>query len=100
VVRFPAEETFLFSIHFRPALGLTQPCIQRVPGALSLGVKRQGREADHSSPSNKEFKNGGVTLHSLISFHSMILKYIIKYKVNFAFEGAIKVIIGIYSSYI
>jgi hypothetical protein len=30
------------------ALGLTQPPIQWVPGALSLEVKRPGREADHS----------------------------------------------------
>jgi hypothetical protein len=30
------------------ALGPTQPSIQWVPGALSLGVKRPGREADHS----------------------------------------------------
>jgi hypothetical protein len=29
------------------ALGPTQPSIQWVPGALSLGVKRPGREADH-----------------------------------------------------
>jgi hypothetical protein len=32
------------------ALGPTQPPIQWVPGALSLGVKRPGREADHSPP--------------------------------------------------
>jgi len=31
----------------RTALGSTQPPIQWVPGALSLGVKRSGREADH-----------------------------------------------------
>jgi hypothetical protein len=31
----------------RPALGSTQPPIQWVPGALSPGIKRQGREADH-----------------------------------------------------
>jgi len=28
----------------------TQPPIQGVPGALSLGVKRPRRETDHSSP--------------------------------------------------
>jgi hypothetical protein len=39
------------------ALGPTQPPLQGVPGALSLSVKRPGREADHSSPSNAEVKN-------------------------------------------
>jgi hypothetical protein len=41
-----------------PALGPNQPSIQWVPGALSVGVKRPGREADHSRPpSNAEVKN-------------------------------------------
>jgi hypothetical protein len=43
---------FLFTTAFRPALGLTQPPVQWVQGALSLGVKRPGREADHSPPSS------------------------------------------------
>jgi hypothetical protein len=37
-------------------LGPTQPPIQWVPGALSLGVKWPGREADHSPPSSAEVK--------------------------------------------
>jgi hypothetical protein len=39
-----------FSLHrnVRPALGPTQPPIQWVPATLPLGVKRPGREADHS----------------------------------------------------
>jgi hypothetical protein len=41
----------------RTALGPTQPPIQWVPGALSLGVKRQGREADHSPPFSAEVNN-------------------------------------------
>jgi hypothetical protein len=36
---------FIFTIMSRMALGPTQPPIQWVPGALSLGVKRPGREA-------------------------------------------------------
>jgi hypothetical protein len=48
---------FLFTPTSRPALGLTQPPIQWVPGVLSLAVKRQGREANHSSPSNAEVEN-------------------------------------------
>jgi hypothetical protein len=37
--------------------GPTQPPIQWVPGALSLEVKRQGHEADHSPPFSAEVKN-------------------------------------------
>jgi hypothetical protein len=48
---------FLFTIASRTVLGPTQPPIQRVPGAPSLGVKRPGREADHSPPSSAEVKN-------------------------------------------
>jgi hypothetical protein len=47
---------FLFTTASRPALGPTQPPIQWVPGALSLGVKLPGREAAHS-PSSAEVKN-------------------------------------------
>jgi hypothetical protein len=47
---------FLFATASRTALGPTQSPIQWVPGALSLGVKRPGREADHSSPSTTEVK--------------------------------------------
>jgi hypothetical protein len=43
---------FLFTAASRTALGPTQPPIEWVPAAFSLGVKRPGREADHSSPSN------------------------------------------------
>jgi hypothetical protein len=47
-VRFPAGlGIFLFTTASRAALGPTQPPIQRVRGALSMGVKRPGREADH-----------------------------------------------------
>jgi hypothetical protein len=35
----------------------TQPPIQWVPAALSVRVKRPGREADHSSLSRAEVKN-------------------------------------------
>jgi len=34
----------------------TQPPIQWVPGALSPGVKRPGRETDHSPPSSTVVK--------------------------------------------
>jgi hypothetical protein len=34
-----------------------QPPTQRVPGALSFGVKRPGRGGEHSPPSNVVVKN-------------------------------------------
>jgi hypothetical protein len=46
---------FLFSTLSGPILGATQ--LQWVPGALSLGVKRPGHEADHSPPTSDEVKN-------------------------------------------
>jgi hypothetical protein len=48
---------FHFTTASRTALGPTQPPIQRVPWALSPGVKRPRREADHSPPSSSEVKN-------------------------------------------
>jgi hypothetical protein len=47
---------FIFTTAFRTALGPTQPPIQWVPDALSVGLKRPGREADHSPPSTAEVK--------------------------------------------
>jgi hypothetical protein len=48
---------FLFATVSRPALGHTQSPIQWVSAAISLGVKRPGREADHSPPSSDKVKN-------------------------------------------
>jgi hypothetical protein len=45
-----------FTTASRTALGPTQTPIQWEPGALSLGVKRPVREADHSPPSSAEVK--------------------------------------------
>jgi hypothetical protein len=60
VLRFDSRRglgIFLFTTASRTALGPSQPPIQWVPGTLSLGVKRQGHEADHSPPSSAEVKN-------------------------------------------
>jgi hypothetical protein len=49
--------TFVITNVSRSALGPTQPPIQWVPTALSLGVQWPGSEADHSPPYSAEFKN-------------------------------------------
>jgi hypothetical protein len=48
---------FLFTTVSTPALGPIQPPIRWVSGTLSLGIKRPGREADHSPLSSAEVKN-------------------------------------------
>jgi hypothetical protein len=47
---------FLFDIMSSVALGPTQYSIQWEPGALSLGEKQLGHEADHSPPTSAEVK--------------------------------------------
>jgi hypothetical protein len=53
-------EFFLFSTASRPALGPTQPPVQWEPWTLFPGVKRLGREANHSLPSSAEVENGDI----------------------------------------
>jgi hypothetical protein len=55
-VRVPVG-SIIFSSPDRPdRLRCTQPPIQWVPGAFSPGVKRPGREVDHSPPTSAEVK--------------------------------------------
>jgi hypothetical protein len=57
----------------RPDLRPTQPPIQGVPGALSLGVKRLGCEDDHSPPSSAKVKECmKLYLHSPIRLHGVV----------------------------
>jgi hypothetical protein len=59
VLEFDSQQRlgiFLFITTSRMALGPTQPPIQWVPGALSLGVKQPGCEADHLPPSSAKVK--------------------------------------------
>jgi hypothetical protein len=67
-----------------PALEPTQPPIQRVPGALSPGVKRLGDEAGHSPPCIAKVKNGGAIppLPHMPSWHGTLL---IRHRDNFTF---------------
>jgi hypothetical protein len=76
----------LFSTASRQTLGPTQPPIQWGPGALSPGVKLQGRESDHSPPSSAEDKNGGAVrpLPHTFSWHNADL---IKHRDKSTFMG-------------
>jgi hypothetical protein len=51
-----AVKNFRFSISSRPDLGPTQFIIQWILGKFYQGVKRTGREADHSPPNIAEVK--------------------------------------------
>jgi hypothetical protein len=65
---------FLLTTASTSALGPTQPPIQWLPAVLSLGIKRPGREADHSPPSNAEVKECvELYLHSPIPLHGVVL---------------------------
>jgi hypothetical protein len=58
----------------RTALEPTQPPIQWVPGALSLGIKQPWREADHSPPSSADVKNAwSYTSTPPVCLHGVVL---------------------------
>jgi hypothetical protein len=60
----------LLSTSSGPVLGPAQPYDQRVPGALSLGIMRPGRGADHSLPTNAEVKHSWI--HTLTPHTSLV----------------------------
>ena len=63
---------FVFSITSEPALDLTQPPAEWVPGSLSRGVKRVGREANKSPSSSVKVKNERNCISTARSFlHGM-----------------------------
>jgi hypothetical protein len=65
---------FLLTTAFRPALDLTHPPIQWLPGSFYLGLKRPGRESDHSQPSNAEVKDAWrYTSTPPIRIHGVVL---------------------------
>jgi hypothetical protein len=71
---FYVLEIFLCTTASRTALGSTQPPTQWVPEALSLRVKRRGREADHSPPSSAEVQNAwSYTSTPPIRLHGVVL---------------------------
>jgi hypothetical protein len=76
---------FLFTTASRPAQGPTQPSILWVPGVFSLGVKRLGREADHSPPSSAEVKKAwNYTSTSPVRLYVVVFSYE-KRRDNFTF---------------
>jgi hypothetical protein len=65
---------FLFTTASRTDLGLIRYPIQWIPGALYLGVKLPGREADHSPPSSAEVKNAwSYTSTPPVCLHGVVL---------------------------
>jgi hypothetical protein len=74
--RFPAGAGN-FSLHHRVQNGSGASPASYPMGTrgLSLGVKRQGREADHSPPSSAEVKECvELYLHSPIRLHGVVLR--------------------------
>jgi hypothetical protein len=63
----------------RSTLGSTNPPIKWVEGALFWGVKKQGRKADHSSPSNVKIKKGGA-IRRFLYMYPWRSSYLIKYR--------------------
>jgi hypothetical protein len=74
---------FLFTTASGTALGPTQPPIQWVTGAVSLGVKRPGREADHSPPSSAEIKNAWN--YTSTPQYAFMVWCLVKHRDNFTF---------------
>jgi hypothetical protein len=68
---------FLFTTASRTFLEPTQPPIQWVPGALSLRVKRPGREADMPSWRADQLKAQGQIYLHLFTFypHTLFLSF-------------------------
>jgi hypothetical protein len=55
--------------------GTTQPPIQWVPGAFSLGVKRPGRETGHSHESSAKVTNAYLHSRNTPSYCGAKLKH-------------------------
>jgi len=65
---------FLFDAMSRPALVSTQPTVQWAARSFSMGVKRPGREADHTPPCGAETKECvELYLYSPIGLHDVVL---------------------------
>jgi hypothetical protein len=75
-VRVPVgARFFLLATSSGPVLWPTQSPIQWVPGVPSPGLKRPGREADHSPPNSAEVKRDNSTLS--VSFYKTSLRVLL-----------------------
>jgi hypothetical protein len=74
---------FLFIAASRTALESTQPPIQFVPWAASLGLKRPGREANHSLLFNAEVKNAWS--YTSTPQYVFMVWCLVKHRENFTF---------------
>jgi hypothetical protein len=73
-VRVPVGSRIFSSPHHPDRLwGPHQPPIQWVPGALSPGAKRPGREVDHSPPNSAEVKKMWIYTSIPIRLHDVVL---------------------------
>jgi len=68
----------------RLALEPTHPPIQWIPGAISLGIKRPGREADHSPTSSAEDKNAWS--YTSTPYYVFTAWCLVKHRDNFTFS--------------
>jgi hypothetical protein len=60
-VRFSSEARNLSLLHIIQSVSGSRPAFHQMEtGGSFPGVKKQGREVDHSPPSNAEVKNGGA----------------------------------------
>jgi hypothetical protein len=74
---------FFFTTASRTALVPTQPPIQWVMEALSLALKRPGRESDYSLPSSVEVKNASSS--TSIPQYVFMACCLVKHMVTFTF---------------
>jgi len=68
------KERIFLCTAFRPSLGLTQPPIHWMPGALSPGVELSGRVSDNSPPTSGEVNAWSNTSTPPIRVHAMVLR--------------------------
>jgi hypothetical protein len=73
----PLRDKRFFSTPYRPdQLGAYSASYPMSPGSSFFGVKRPGRETDHSPPSSAEVKNGGAIPPLPLRLHGVVLNFL------------------------